>query len=179
MLLVKEDGSGLEGANTYALPEDVDPYAQIYNWTTWLNTTDAQSKESACARATMFLDLFPNLYGKLNEVQTLTFPLIIHEEVELEKRIPKNLKLAHAIAANIELENPNSLLRLEKKNSAQLHSTELKNVTKKQYFKTTVKDWYPLDASPIIFQLMKVYLPQYLIELMGQGEVMIARRFYK
>ena len=69
MLLIKESGAGISGANTYSLPEDVLPFAQIYNWTTWISTTDSQAKESACARATMFLDLFPNIYEKLTDTQ--------------------------------------------------------------------------------------------------------------
>ncbi len=179
MLLIKEDGSGVEGANTYALPEDVLPFAQIYNWTTWLNITDEQAKESACARATMFLELFPNIYGRLTEEQNLTFPLIIHEELEVEKRIPQNVKLAHAIASHIELENPGQLLRMQKNTSMPLRSTELKNVNKKEFFRTRIKDLYPLDASPIIYQLMKIYLPQNLIDLINQDGFMVSKRFYK
>jgi len=179
MLLIKESGAGISGANTYSLPEDVLPFAQIYNWTTWISTTDSQAKESACARATMFLDLFPNIYEKLTDTQSLTFPLTIHKDLLENERIPQNLKLAHAIASNIELENPGQLLRMQKDSSMPLKSNELKNVTKKEFFRKNVKDFYPLDASPIIFQLMKIYLPQHLIDLIKSDDVMITRRFYK
>lgn len=179
MDLVKEDGTGLSNANTYGLPADIDEYAELYNWTFWMNLEDVPSRESACARATIFLELFPNIFDPLTEDQSLTFPLKIHETLLATSRIPKPILLAHAIATNLEAENPGVLLKLKTDKTPAIKIKELKNVNKKEFFQNYKRDLYPFDESPIIFNLMKVYLPQDIISAMRGKATFTTERFYK
>ena len=179
MDLIKEDGTGLATSNTYGLPADIDPYAELYNWTFWLNLEDVPARESACARATMFLELFPNIFESFSEAQALTFPLKIHEALPAESRIPKTILLAHAIAANLEAENPGVLLKLKTDKTQAVKIKELKNVNKKEFFQNKKRDLYPFDESPIIFNLMKIYLPQEIVSAMRGKATFTTERFYK
>lgn len=54
MALVLEDGTGVAGANTYALEADADAYFEARGNTTWTDSTD--DKEGALVRATAAIE---------------------------------------------------------------------------------------------------------------------------
>lgn len=77
MTLVKEDGTGLSGANTYANVADCDSYHEAHLYATdWTGATTA-TKEAALAMATRLIDGSYQFNGyRTSEEQALQWPRI-------------------------------------------------------------------------------------------------------
>jgi hypothetical protein len=75
LVLVKEDGSGLSNANSYADASDGDSYHEGHLYATAWTTADAANKAAALVMATRMLDDYFDWQGtKISDAQALEFP---------------------------------------------------------------------------------------------------------
>src|SRR5688500_17706737 len=75
MPLIKENGTGLANANSYADVAESDAYHTDHLWATTWTSASTTNKEKALALATRFIDLAHQFNGlKLTDTQALQWP---------------------------------------------------------------------------------------------------------
>lgn len=117
MALIVEDGSVVQGANTYVDVEYVDEYCTLMNYTEWISAPDTPEetikKESAIIRTMQFFE--NQIYSgyKTSDDNPLEWPRYgIYLDTGSEfpnNKIPEDLKKAVSEGAYIEYKTPDSL----------------------------------------------------------------------
>jgi hypothetical protein len=75
MPLIKEDGTGLANANSYANVADADAYHENHLWATTWTSASTPNKEKALAMATRLIDGSYQFHGlRLTSTQALQWP---------------------------------------------------------------------------------------------------------
>lgn len=116
MALVLEDGSGVDGANTYALEADADAYFDMRGTTAW--TDSAGDKEGALVRGTAAIDATYRArfggYKTNGRTQALQWPRTGVYDAEglpiASDEIPQEIIDATCEAALRELTSPGSMM---------------------------------------------------------------------
>ena len=109
MPLIKEDGTGLPNANTYANVADSDAYHADHLYPSTWTSASTTNKEKALALATRFIDQSYQFNGlKLKTTQSLQWPRVRAHNPDTGLDFPSNALPADLVRACCEMERSHS-----------------------------------------------------------------------
>ena len=155
MPLIKEDGTGLPNANSYANVADADAYHADHLYaTTWTSATTT-NKEKALAMATRFIDQSFQFNGlKLKPTQSLQWPRVRADDPDIGLDFPSDALPPDLVRACCELAREVILVDRSKERAG-IGLTQL-SITGATHFIYDKKDKARLLTEPVQLFLKKL-----------------------